>query len=348
MSPSPYSSSSSPKMTVHSTSLKVKRKCGRPRNPIPRHKRESHINAEHRRRGKIQNGFQTLKNIVPQTGDTPVIRDSKADILFKAVDHSRKLQAEYNEQKQMINQLYDEMKTLKTAIEFHQKHSIPEENHLDEKEISVEDRLEEYIQERTRKNWTFWILSFFIRPLFESYNSCVSQASLQSFISSVVDWASRKLTLTALRTVAFGSLLSMTTETSILSDTPNLPEEAFLKMTPPSDDSCFDLDHFYPEKDSTLASVANKDVSLNSAALDDPMMGSLPGIDVLLGSDVNKDVSLSTLDFKDLAFGSLLCKDFSLGSPSCKNLSDLSLSSLIDKDFNLGTFVLDEPTYIPL
>ena len=34
--------------------VKVKRKCGRPRNPIPRHKRVSHINAEHRRRGKIQ------------------------------------------------------------------------------------------------------------------------------------------------------------------------------------------------------------------------------------------------------------------------------------------------------
>ena len=33
---------------------RVKRKCGRPRNPIPRHKRDSHIMAEHRRRGKIQ------------------------------------------------------------------------------------------------------------------------------------------------------------------------------------------------------------------------------------------------------------------------------------------------------
>ena len=51
MSPSPESST---QMTVHATTLKIRRKCGRPRNPIPRHKRESHISAEYRRRDKIQ------------------------------------------------------------------------------------------------------------------------------------------------------------------------------------------------------------------------------------------------------------------------------------------------------
>ena len=62
MSPSPESST---QMTVHATTLKIRRKCGRPRNPIPRHKRESHISAEYRRRDKIQALHSSVLPLTP-------------------------------------------------------------------------------------------------------------------------------------------------------------------------------------------------------------------------------------------------------------------------------------------
>jgi len=36
------------------SNTRTKPKCGRPANPIPRHKRDSHIKAEYKRRDKIQ------------------------------------------------------------------------------------------------------------------------------------------------------------------------------------------------------------------------------------------------------------------------------------------------------
>lgn len=57
-------------------------KCGRPANPIPRHKRDSHIKAEHKRRDKIQKGFESLRSLVPSLEDVSE-KESKAVMLFK-------------------------------------------------------------------------------------------------------------------------------------------------------------------------------------------------------------------------------------------------------------------------
>ncbi|CAI9728544.1 carbohydrate-responsive element-binding protein-like [Octopus vulgaris] len=59
------------------------KKPGRQTNPLPRHKRVSHINAEHRRRNKIQRGFETLRQLVPALQENPSTKDSKASMLFK-------------------------------------------------------------------------------------------------------------------------------------------------------------------------------------------------------------------------------------------------------------------------
>ncbi|XP_064605881.1 uncharacterized protein LOC135470757 isoform X2 [Liolophura sinensis] len=55
----------------------------RPVNPVPRHKRHSHISAEHRRRNKIQRGFAELQSLIPAVNDNPASRDSKSAKLFK-------------------------------------------------------------------------------------------------------------------------------------------------------------------------------------------------------------------------------------------------------------------------
>ena len=57
-------------------------KCGRPANPVPRHKRDSHIKAEYKRRDKIQKGFDTLREIVPALENCSS-KESKSSMLFK-------------------------------------------------------------------------------------------------------------------------------------------------------------------------------------------------------------------------------------------------------------------------
>ncbi|XP_046569504.1 MLX-interacting protein-like isoform X1 [Haliotis rubra] len=218
--------------------VKVKRKCGRPRNPIPRHKRESHINAEHRRRGKIQNGFQTLKNIVPKNGETSVGRDSKSDILFKAAEHSRKVKAECEEQKTMITALRQEMDILNAEIEAYQAF-MPDGNLFEPPQVNMEERLSEYIQSRTRDSWKFWIFSFISRPLFESYNRLVSTTTTEGFLRSVMDWAASNLSLANLRSVVLGSLRSISTQTSIMNEPLSLPQEALHQTTGLSLDPAF-------------------------------------------------------------------------------------------------------------
>lgn len=64
------------------TSPKQGRKCGRPANPVPRHKRDSHIKAEYKRRDKIQKGFDTLRELVPALEDCSP-KESKSAMLCK-------------------------------------------------------------------------------------------------------------------------------------------------------------------------------------------------------------------------------------------------------------------------
>lgn len=57
---------------------------------VPRHKRPSHINAEHRRRSKIQRCLEDLKSLVPSAADAsssigPSGKKSKASLLFRTL-----------------------------------------------------------------------------------------------------------------------------------------------------------------------------------------------------------------------------------------------------------------------
>ncbi|ESO93219.1 hypothetical protein LOTGIDRAFT_161770 [Lottia gigantea] len=218
------------------TPIKVKRKCGRPRNPIPRHKRVSHINAEHRRRGKIQNCFRTLKNMVPKHGEVTSGRDSKSDILFKAIDYSKKVLAECEEQKVLIESLQQEIQQLNLETQQYQDY-LPHTNIFDTSLYTLDDRLEEYIQYRTRDNWKFWIVSFenyyllysfFIRPVFESFKQTVISATFDTFNYSILDWATNGI-LCSLRDGMSSVLRQISTDTSIMTDPNYVPHEALVQ-----------------------------------------------------------------------------------------------------------------------
>ncbi|BFZ09545.1 hypothetical protein BsWGS_12584 [Bradybaena similaris] len=192
-----------------SSQVKVKRKCGRPRNPIPRHKRESHINAEHRRRGKIQDGFRTLKGIVPKYEQSSG-RDSKADILFKGVDYCRLLQNDIKELGSSIEALKAEKDALSVDIKNY-KTAVPDLSLYDGLSVSLDDRYTDYVQSKSKENWTFGTFKVIMRPLFESYKLCVRGESWGDFLRSVADWAATSLSLSNLRTVCLTTLRDVPT-----------------------------------------------------------------------------------------------------------------------------------------
>ncbi|XP_059159196.1 uncharacterized protein LOC131943204 isoform X2 [Physella acuta] len=166
--------------------VKVKRKCGRPRNPIPRHKRESHINAEHRRRGKIQNGFRTLKNMVPRYEQTSG-RDSKADILFKAVDHCKLLQRDIQEITGALDAVRLEKEGLDAEIKSLETR-VPDMSLYKELTTGMNEMYEDYVKQRTNSNDAFWAFHLTMSPLFESYKASVRGRSMGDFLVSVAEW----------------------------------------------------------------------------------------------------------------------------------------------------------------
>ncbi|XP_013089415.2 uncharacterized protein LOC106073420 isoform X3 [Biomphalaria glabrata] len=205
--------------------VKAKRKCGRPRNPIPRHKRESHINAEHRRRGKIQNGFRTLKSMVPKYEHASG-RDSKADILFKAVDHCKVLKREMEEITSTMQSIQSEKEAIQKEIHNYQN-MIP---NIHEMTKTMDDRFDEYVEEQSHNGWAAWTLQQIVRPLFDSYKSRVTSTSLGDFLLSVNQWADSSLDVNNIRHLVVSSLQNFTRKTQL--DSPvDIESERFATLS---------------------------------------------------------------------------------------------------------------------
>ncbi|KAK7107903.1 uncharacterized protein [Littorina saxatilis] len=221
--------------------VKVKRKCGRPRNPIPRHKRVSHINAEHRRRGKIMNGFQTLKNMVPKYESSG--RDSKADILTKAVEHCKVLKRETRDQEKQLKELRAQKQALNADIESYQK-NLPEGQFFDEQPMTAQQRLSNFISGKTKDDWKNFVTGYFMKPLHDTFDKMADCTTTASFVATTIDWARQNLSKASLRPMASDALRNLSVETSIIARPDLLPTEALQlcqKDTKPSNDAHMDV-----------------------------------------------------------------------------------------------------------
>ncbi|XP_025098040.1 uncharacterized protein LOC112566219 isoform X5 [Pomacea canaliculata] len=90
----------------------------RPINPIPRHKRDSHINAEYRRRNKIQRGFEVVRTLVPVLREAdPATRESKASMLNKCAAFIREVTEECRHQDEEAMSLRQEVDNLRKELD---------------------------------------------------------------------------------------------------------------------------------------------------------------------------------------------------------------------------------------
>ncbi|XP_067674894.1 carbohydrate-responsive element-binding protein-like [Haliotis asinina] len=202
---------------------------GRPVNPVPRHKRSSHINAEYRRRNKIQTGFETLRELVPSLADDKNVstKESKSTKLHKAADHVRGLRFDLKSQQEELQALRQEIADLNSQIQtFHQQLPATGIAVVEKPPCRMENMFRDYLKSRTQENWKFWIFSVILRPLFESYTRVVTSVTPSSFLQTVRDWAHENLTLVNLRPCVLSALRHISLNSCILTEPEKLPEEA--------------------------------------------------------------------------------------------------------------------------
>ncbi|KAL4232676.1 hypothetical protein ACF0H5_007364 [Mactra antiquata] len=210
-----------------------KPKCGRPANPIPRHKRDSHIKAEYKRRDKIQKGFDMLVSLVPELSDVSA-KESKSTMLFKTAEHCRRLDSERDKSQKELTALRQELEALGTEIQSLQDklpcHGVDTMKDQDT-DISMDTLYDQYIQDETKKNWKFWIFGYFMRPLYESFKQNVDgKNQSREFESSVSKWVQNTLSLTNLRKGFLDALRRISKYTSIMTNPEKLEEESKTKM----------------------------------------------------------------------------------------------------------------------
>ncbi|XP_078680984.1 MLX-interacting protein-like isoform X20 [Branchiostoma floridae x Branchiostoma belcheri] len=190
-------------------------------------RRAIHISAEQKRRFNIKVGFDTLHTLIPTLSSQGNVKISKAAMLQKTVDYTKKLQAERQQMLEEARVLKQEIEELNSAISNCQA-QLPATGAPVTRQRSdhMKEMFDEYVRTRTSQNWKFWIFSLIIRPLFETYNSAVSTGSMEDFCRTVLSWLDEHCSLPALRPTVLNSLRQLSMTTSILSDPSLLSEQA--------------------------------------------------------------------------------------------------------------------------
>ncbi|KAH3727286.1 uncharacterized protein LOC127852901 [Dreissena polymorpha] len=212
------------------TRPKTKLKCGRPNNPIPRHKRDSHIKAEYKRRDKIQKGFDTLLATVPSLIESSSGRESRSVMLYKTAEYCRQLKTECGGAQKEIEVLRQELETLGTEIQTLQdqlpQHGVKRDIDV-MNDVTMDALYDQYVTEETKKSWKFWIFGFFMRPLYDSYKRTMENRKTKQEVNSIfLEWIQNTLSLKSLRKGFLDSLRYISKHTTIMTSPEQLEQEA--------------------------------------------------------------------------------------------------------------------------
>ncbi|XP_067934129.1 carbohydrate-responsive element-binding protein-like isoform X2 [Watersipora subatra] len=183
--------------------------------------------AEQKRRSNIKNGFEAIQTLVPALANNPNNKVSKATMLIKTAEFAQKLKRERQELQSEADMLQQEIDALNAAISSCQSQLPATGVPLTGQHTSqMKEILDAYITERTTQNWKFYIFSQLASPLFDSFSTMVSTASVDELYRTTQTWLDQHCTLPALRPAILNSLRTIGTDTSILSDPSALPEQA--------------------------------------------------------------------------------------------------------------------------
>ncbi|KAJ7997357.1 hypothetical protein DPEC_G00228140 [Dallia pectoralis] len=195
-------------------------------------RRITHISAEQKRRFNIKLGFDTLHSLVTTLSSQPSVKISKATTLHKTAEYISKMQQERAHLHEEAQRLRDEILHLNTAINVCQQQLPATGVPITRQRFDhMRENFREHVRTQTLQNWKFWIFSMIIEPLFESYNSMVSTASVEELCRTTLSWLDQHCSLPALRPTVLSSLRLLSTSTSILTDPSLVPEQATQAVT---------------------------------------------------------------------------------------------------------------------
>lgn len=78
-----------------------------------------------------------------------------------------------------------------------------------------------YIADRTKKNWRFYPYSLILQPLFDAYQSTVSCDSSDEFLRSLNEWKNHSLGMIQLRQAASQAVMNIGRTTSFINGKTN-------------------------------------------------------------------------------------------------------------------------------
>ncbi|KFU91558.1 Carbohydrate-responsive element-binding protein, partial [Chaetura pelagica] len=163
-------------------------------------RRITHISAEQKRRFNIKLGFDTLHSLVSTLSAQPSIKVSKATTLQKTAEYICKLQQDEPPPPGWLPAPRAQPQGAACAPSLCQEQlpatGVPiTRQRFDQ----MRGMFDEYVRSSTLQNWKFWIFSIIIRPLFESFNSMVSTASMESLTQTSLAWLDQHCSLPVLR-----------------------------------------------------------------------------------------------------------------------------------------------------
>ena len=190
--------------------------------------RSGSFSAEQKRRFNIKLGFDRLQQLVPGLINENNLKISKASVMSKATYYIKSLQSERAQMTEELKTIRQEVDCLKSAINNTQQllpvTGVPP---------VIQHRLEHakkylfntWVNERTKRDWKFYLFGIVIEPWFDSYHQSVSISGVNEFTHSVCTWAEKKCSLPQLRSDIVHALRVICTSTNILQEPAMLPSQ---------------------------------------------------------------------------------------------------------------------------
>jgi len=189
----------------------------------------SSLNADSKRRQNIKNGFECLRSLIPELNDPMNAKISKAHMLEFTARHIENAADERDEMKSNLNRLEIERTQLQEKINQFQMRlptdglpTVPTARQTREVSNALFRR---YVNERTRKNWTFYPYSLFLRSLYDEFQTTIKCDSGDEFLRSLNEWKTKSLNLSQLRQAATTTVMKMGEQTSFLTAPERVPDE---------------------------------------------------------------------------------------------------------------------------
>jgi MAX-like protein X len=197
--------------------------------PRESQRRAGHIHAEQKRRYNIKNGFDMLHSLIPQLQQNPNAKLSKASMLQKGAEYIKQLRMERSAVHEQMEALRKEIDTLNNSLN-HLHTALPANGVPVSRQGNVKEMYNEYVMQRTKQNWKFWIFGLIFEPLMNSYNSTVSVASLEELCRTAQLWVDNSCSLVEIRPAVSNKLRELSTTTDILSDNPTSLQEEVMRI----------------------------------------------------------------------------------------------------------------------